>query len=113
MQQEILHSGSSVFDRAHTIKTIINPKSTPNDLVMPGHVFPIVAKAGGVLERPGHTEGSIDLVKLAGLPPAAVICEILKINGEMARPPDLEKMAITHNLKIGCITEPHILSQIS
>ncbi len=98
-------SGSSVFDRTHTIKVLANPQSTSNDIVMPGHVFPIIAKDDGVLERPGHTEGSMDLVKLAGLPPTAVICEILKKNGEMARPSDLKDFAMTHNLKIGCITD--------
>ena len=98
-------SGSSVFDRAHTIKTIINSKSTPEDIVMPGHIFPIIAKNNGVLERPGHTEGSIDLVKLAGLHPSAVICEILKTNGEMARPSDLKHFATIHNLKIGRIAD--------
>ena len=100
-----IKSGSSVFDRAHTIKTIIDPKSKPKDIVMPGHVFPIVAKEDGVLERPGHTEGSIDLVKLADLYPAAVICEILKPDGKMARLPDLKNFATIHNLKIGCIAD--------
>ena len=100
-----MDSGSSVFDRVRTIKTIINPKSKPKDIVMPGHIFPIIAKEGGVLERPGHTEGSMDIVKLAGLYPAAVICEVLKPNGEMARPPDLKDFATAHNLRIGCITD--------
>ena len=98
-------SGSSVFDRVHTIKTIINSKSKPKDIVMPGHIFPIIAKEGGVLERPGHTEGSMDIVKLAGLYPAAVICEVLKPNGEMARLPDLKGFATAHNLRIGCIAD--------
>ena len=98
-------SGSSVFDRAHTIKTIVNPQSTPEDILMPGHVFPIIAKEGGVLERPGHTEGSIDIVKLAGLYPSAVICEMLKADGRMARLPDLKEFAKLHNLKIGCIAD--------
>ena len=100
-----IKSGSSVFDRVHTIKTIINPQSTPEDIVMPGHIFPIIAKDGGVLERPGHTEGSVDIVKLAGLYPAAIICEILKPSGEMARLPDLNDFVTVHNLKIGCIAD--------
>ena len=98
-----IQSGSSVFDRASTIEIVIDPKSTSEDILTPGHIFPLIAKDGGVLERPGHTEGSIDLVKLAGLYPAAVICEILKSNGEMARLPDLRAFAAAYNLKIGCI----------
>ena len=98
-------SGSSVFDRVRTIKIIANPRSTPEDIVMPGHIFPIIAKENGVLERPGHTEGSIDLVKLAGLYPSAVICEMLKTDGQMARLPYLKDFAMAHNLKIGCIAD--------
>lgn len=98
-------SGASVFDRVHTIKVVANLHSKPEDIMIPGHVFPIVAKDRGVLERAGHTEGSVDLVKLAGLNPAAVICEILRDDGQMARPPDLRAFATKHNLKMGCIAD--------
>lgn len=86
-------TGISAHDRAHTILTAINDQCTSADLVRPGHIFPLKAKAGGVLVRTGHTEGSIDLSRLAGLKPAAVICEILKEDGTMARRPDLEIVA--------------------
>ena len=98
-------SGASVFDRTHTIKVVANPCSSPEDIVIPGHVFPIVAKDLGILERAGHTEGSLDLVKLAGLYPAAVICEILNDDGQMAHRPDLQNFAAKHSLKIGCIED--------
>ena len=98
-------SGASVFDRTQTIKVASCPQSLPQDIVMPGHVFPIIAKDRGVLERRGHTEGSIDLMKLAGLCPAAVLCEVLKENGEMARLPDLKKIAEQYHLKIGSIAD--------
>lgn len=98
-------SGVSAFDRTQTIKVVSHPQSLSQDIVMPGHVFPIIAKDRGVLERKGHTEGSIDLMKLAGLNPAAVLCEILKDNGEMARLPDLKKLAKKHHLKIGSIAD--------
>ena len=100
-----IDSGASVFDRVHTIKVVANPHSKPEDIVIPGHVFPIVAKDRGVLERAGHTEGSVDLVRLAGLYPAAVICEILRDDGQMARLPDLQNFAAKHNLKMGCIAD--------
>lgn len=93
-------TGSSAFDRALTIRTAVNSKSTPDDLVTPGHVFPLAAAEGGVFARRGHTEGSIDLMRLAGLHPSAVICEIMKKNGRMARLPDLKVIAKKHQLKI-------------
>ncbi len=93
-------TGSSVFDRIKTIQAAVNPKSTAKDIVMPGHVFPLAAKNGGVFVRRGHTEGGLDLMRLAGLKPMAVISEIIKKDGTMARMPDLEKIAKAHKLKI-------------
>ncbi len=93
-------TGISAYDRAHTIKVAIDEKSGPNDIITPGHVFPIVARKGGVLVRAGHTEAAVDLARLAGLKPAGVICEIMKDDGTMARLPDLEKFAEEHGLKI-------------
>lgn len=93
-------TGSSAYDRARTIQIAINPKSKPTDLVMPGHVFPLRTKKNGVLERKGHTEASLDLVKLAGLKPAAVLSEIMKSDGTMARLPDLLKFAKKHKLAL-------------
>ena len=91
-------TGISANDRAHTIKVACDPNSTPEDVVMPGHVFPLRAKQGGVLNRSGHTEGSVDLARLAGLSPAAVICEIMNDDGSMARIPDLEEFCQKHQL---------------
>jgi len=93
-------TGISAYDRAHTIKVAIDENSGPEDIVTPGHVFPIVARKGGVLVRAGHTEAAVDLARLAGLKPAGVICEIMKDDGTMARMPDLEKFAEEHGLKI-------------
>jgi len=93
-------TGSSVFDRIKTIQAAVNPKATPKDIVMPGHVFPLAAKSGGVFARKGHTEGSIDLMRIAGLKPMAVISEIIKKDGTMARMPDLVKIAKAHKIKI-------------
>jgi 3,4-dihydroxy 2-butanone 4-phosphate synthase/GTP cyclohydrolase II len=93
-------TGISAFDRATTILTAIQDDAKPYDLVSPGHVFPLRSDPGGVLVRAGQTEGSVDLAKLAGLKPAAVICEVMKEDGYMARLPDLEKFAKKHNVKI-------------
>jgi len=93
-------TGISAFDREVTIKALVNPKSRPNDLCRPGHIFPLVAKDGGVLTRDGHTETAVDLPRLAGLFPSGILCEILDDDGTMARLPRLEKMAIEHDLKI-------------
>ena len=93
-------TGISAYDRSVTIRKIVDENSTPEDFVRPGHVFPLIARKGGVLVRTGQTEGSVDLMKLAGLKPAAVICEIMKDDGTMARRPDLEEFAAKHNLKI-------------
>ena len=93
-------TGISAADRAHTIQVAINPESGPKDIVMPGHIFPLRARKGGVLERMGQTEGSTDLTRLAGLKSAAVICEIMNPDGSMARFPDLEKFAKLHQLSL-------------
>ncbi len=93
-------TGISAHDRAVTILTAINPKTKPGDLARPGHVFPLRAKRGGVLQRAGQTEGSVDLARLAGLYPAGVICEIMSDDGTMARVPELMEFANTHKLKI-------------
>ena len=98
-------TGISAADRATTIKTAVNPEAKPEDLVSPGHVFPIRARKGGVLVRTGQTEGSVDLCRLAGLTAAGVICEIMKDDGTMARMPDLEVFAREHNLKIVTIAD--------
>lgn len=98
-------TGISAYDRAHTIKVLINTKTTDKDLAKPGHIFPLRAKTGGVLERAGHTEASLDLAKLAGLYPAGVICEILNEDGTMARLHQLIEFSKKHALKIISIAE--------
>lgn len=96
-------TGISAADRARTVQVLANPLSEPSDLVRPGHILPLQAKQGGVLRRAGHTEASVDLARLAGLEPAAVICEILNEDGTMARLPQLLEFAKRHGLKIGTI----------
>lgn len=98
-------TGISAADRARTVQVAIRPDASPSDLVQPGHIFPLMAQEGGVLARAGHTEAGCDLARLAGHAPAAVICEILKDNGEMARLPDLIEFAGQHRLKIGTIAD--------
>ena len=98
-------TGISAHDRATTIRAVIAEKTRPEDLVRPGHVFPIVARKGGVLVRTGQTEGSVDLARLAGLTPAGVICEIMNEDGTMARMPDLEIFAQEHRLRIASIRD--------
>ena len=98
-------TGISAADRARTIRVFTDPEGTAADLTRPGHVFPICARPGGVLERAGHTEGSVDLCKMAGKEPAAVLCEIIKDNGEMARMPDLKKIAEKFGLGIVTIKD--------
>jgi len=93
-------TGISVADRTKTIRALSNPDSKPQDFVRPGHIFPLIAKKGGVLRRAGHTEASVDLAVLAGLRPIGVICEILNDDGTMARMPDLEKFSKLYDLKI-------------
>jgi 3,4-dihydroxy 2-butanone 4-phosphate synthase/GTP cyclohydrolase II len=98
-------TGISAYDRAHTVRTAVRPDARPEDLVQPGHVFPLMAKPGGVLTRAGHTEAGCDLASLAGLEPAAVIVEILNEDGSMARRPELESFAARHDLKMGTIAD--------
>jgi 3,4-dihydroxy 2-butanone 4-phosphate synthase/GTP cyclohydrolase II len=98
-------TGISAADRAHTIRTAVARNAKPQDIVSPGHVFPLMAHKGGVLARAGHTEAGCDLAQLAGLEPAAVICEILREDGSMARLPDLLEFAARHHLKIGTIAD--------
>ncbi len=98
-------TGISAGERALTIRTVIDPQTKPEDLVRPGHVFPLVAKDGGILRRPGHTEAAVDLAKLAGMYPAGVICEIMNDDGTMARLPQLEEFARRHGLAILTIAD--------
>ena len=98
-------TGISAADRAKTILTAVDPNSKPEDIVQPGHIFPLRAQPGGVLSRAGHTEAGIDLARMAGLIPAAAIVEILNEDGTMARRPDLERFAETHQLKMGTIAD--------
>ena len=97
---EGITTGISAYDRASTIQILANPKGNPEQLVQPGHVFPLRARSGGVLERAGHTEAAVDLASLAGLHPSGVICEILKADGSMARLPDLRKLKKKWGLKL-------------
>ncbi len=103
--REGVSTGISAHDRARTIATAIDPTKGAADIVSPGHVFPLVAREGGVLIRAGHTEASVDLARLAGLYPAAVICEIMNDDGTMSRMPDLVPFAQRHGLKIGTIED--------
>jgi len=102
---EGITTGISAYDRAHTIRTAARPDAGPANVSQPGHVFPLMAEAGGVLTRAGHTEASVDLAMLAGLEPAAVLVEILNEDGTMARRPQLELYAQKHELKIGTIAD--------
>ena len=98
-------TGISAQDRALTVLAAVKPDAKPEDVVQPGHIFPLMAQPGGVLTRAGHTEAGCDLARMAGRTPASVICEILKDDGTMARRPDLEVFAKQHNLKIGTIAD--------
>jgi len=98
-------TGISAADRAHTVRVASSPEAKPSDIHMPGHIFPIRAQHGGVLKRAGHTEGSVDLARLAGLNSAAVICEVMNSDGTMARVPDLKNFALKHGIKIGTIVD--------
>ena len=98
-------TGISAADRARTVQALVDDKSTAADFVKPGHMFPLKAKPGGVLERPGHTEGTVDLARICGLKPAAVICEVLREDGTMARTPDLRRFADEHGLKMTAVSE--------
>lgn len=102
---EGIDTGISAVDRARTVQAAIAPDATAQDLVQPGHIFPVMARAGGVLSRAGHTEAGCDLAQLAGLEPAAVIVEVMNDDGSMARRADLEVFAKTHDIKIGTIAD--------
>ena len=101
-------TGISAADRAHTIQVAVSSETTEDDIVVPGHIFPLRSREGGVIERSGHTEGSVDLAKLAGLSGSAVICEVMNEDGTMSRMPDLEKLAEQFDLPI--ITIPDLIS---
>jgi 3,4-dihydroxy 2-butanone 4-phosphate synthase / GTP cyclohydrolase II len=103
--REGVTTGISAHDRARTIQVAIDPRSTPKDLVQPGHIFPLKAKSGGVLERAGQTEAAVDLARLAGVTPAGVICEIMNDDGTMARVPDLEKFCAKHDMKMVTVAD--------
>jgi len=103
--REGVTTGISAADRARTIAVAIDPTKNRSDIVIPGHVFPLMARDGGVLVRAGHTEAAVDMARLAGLQPAGVICEIMNDDGTMARMPDLVAFAQRHNLKIGTIAD--------
>jgi len=103
--REGISTGISAHDRARTIQVAIDPNSRPQDLVQPGHIFPLKAKGGGVLERTGQTEAAIDLARLAGLTPAGVICEVMNDDGTMARVPDLARYCAQHGLKMVTVAD--------
>jgi 3,4-dihydroxy 2-butanone 4-phosphate synthase / GTP cyclohydrolase II len=105
--KEGITTGISAADRAHTCRVAVDEATGPEDLVMPGHVFPLRAKPGGVLQRAGQTEAAVDLARLAGFKPAGVICEIMKEDGTMARVPDLERFSREHGIKL--VTVAHII----
>lgn len=103
--REGVTTGISSHDRARTIAVALDPGAGPSDLVMPGHVFPIVARDGGTITRAGHTEAAVDVARLAGLPPSGVICEVMNEDGTMARLPDLLIFAKRHDMKVGTIAD--------
>ena len=103
--REGVTTGISAHDRAHTVSVAIDPTKTAADITSPGHVFPLVARDGGVLVRAGHTEAAVDISRLAGLIPSGVICEVMSEDGSMARLPELERFAAVHGLKIGTIAD--------
>jgi 3,4-dihydroxy 2-butanone 4-phosphate synthase / GTP cyclohydrolase II len=103
--REGVSTGISAADRARTVQAAIDPSNGPTDLVSPGHVFPLRARNGGTLVRTGQTEGSVDLARLAGLPPSGLICEVMNDDGTMARLPDLEKFGVKHKLRIVTVAD--------
>lgn len=103
--REGVTTGISAHDRAHTIAVAVDPSKSDIDIVSPGHVFPLVARDGGVLVRAGHTEAAVDISRIAGLTPAAVICEVMNDDGSMARLPELLRFAKEHDLKVGTIAD--------
>ncbi len=102
---EGITTGISAYDRAHTVKTLIDPNSGPANWVSPGHLFPLKAQPGGVLVRNGHTEASVDLARLAGLHPSAVICEVMNLDGTMARLPELKTFSQNNGLGLYSIAD--------
>jgi len=98
--RENFHTGISVLERCNTILKMLDSQSNPHDFIRPGHVFPVLAKKGGVLERPGHTETTVDLCRLSGMKEVGVICEILNEDGTMARLPDLQKISKKTGIKL-------------
>ena len=107
--REKVSTGISAYDRAATVLSAIDPKTKPGDLARPGHIFPLRAKEGGVLRRPGQTEAAVDLSRMAGLYPAGVICEVMKDDGTMARVPDLIDFCAHHSIKMITINPlPHM-----
>src|SRR5690606_4737381 len=103
--REKISTGISASDRSHTIKLLTDPETGAQDFARPGHIFPLIAKDGGVLERPGHTEASVDLSRLAGFSPVGVICEIMNPDGTMPRFPELSEIARIHDLKMIAIAD--------
>jgi 3,4-dihydroxy 2-butanone 4-phosphate synthase/GTP cyclohydrolase II len=103
--REDVTTGISAFDRARTVKALVNPEKVLSDFTLPGHMFPLIAKPGGVLARTGHTEAAVDLARMAGFRPMGVICEIMNEDGTMARLPDLKKFVEKHQLKLGTIAD--------
>ncbi len=98
-------TGVSAFDRARTVAALLDPESRSADFYSPGHLFPLIARPGGVLERAGHTEATVELARLAGLPPVGVLCEILNPDGTMARVPQLVAFSREHRLRMGCVAD--------
>src|SRR5207247_3837113 len=105
LRRQDITTGISAYDRAQTIQMAVNPNSHPEDFARPGHVFPLCARPGGVLERRGQTEAAVDLASLAGLQPAGVICEIINDDGTMARVPDLIRFCQTHGPAMSTIAD--------
>ena len=103
--KEGITTGISAADRAHTISVAINVNMSKSDIISPGHIFPLMAWDGGVLERAGHTEAAVDISKLAGLNPSGVICEVMSDDGTMARLPELIDFAKVHDIKIGTVSD--------
>jgi 3,4-dihydroxy 2-butanone 4-phosphate synthase / GTP cyclohydrolase II len=103
--REGITTGISAADRARTVAVAIDPNSAPEDIVSPGHIFPLVARDGGVLVRTGHTEAAVDIARMAGMTPAGVICEIMNEDGSMARLPDLVAFAQKHGMKVGTVAD--------
>jgi 3,4-dihydroxy 2-butanone 4-phosphate synthase/GTP cyclohydrolase II len=103
--KEGISTGISAADRAHTCRIAVEESTGPDDLMTPGHVFPLRARPGGVLQRPGQTEAAVDLARLSGLKPAGIICEVMNEDGTMARVPDLERLCNRHDIKLVTVAQ--------